>query len=145
MLCQDFKVECTMNHEFFVCLSSIQRIEGYDRLIVKWWWGGLAIIAMMVLLACWRLTVQIVLLCQKPRSRPNSLFKELIRLHRLSAKEKSLISGLVARLPAGVPAAILFVDPSCWARKQEGDPVIAELEEKLYAKIFGFPRDRLRT
>ena len=133
-----------MNVLFSVFWSTIHRIEGYDRLIVKWWWGGLAIIALMVLLACWRLTVQIVLLCQKPRSRPNSLFKQLIRLHRLSAKEKSLISGLVARLPTGVPAAILFVDPSFWARKKEEDPAIAELEEKLYTKIFGFPRDRSR-
>ena len=134
-----------MNHDSFVVLSTIQRIDGYDRLIVKWWWGGLAIIALMILLACWRLTVQIVLLCQKPRSRPKSLFKQLIRLHRLSAKEKSLISQLVARLPTGAPASILFVDPSYWARKPAEDPVVVELEEKLYTKIFGFPRDRLRT
>ena len=134
-----------MNVEFSVFLSTLQRIEGYDRLIVKWWWGGLAIIALMILLACWRLTVQIVLLCQKPRSRPKSLFKQLMRLHRLSANEKSLISRRVARLPTGVPAAILFVDPSCWVKKQDEDPAVVELEEKLYSKIFGFPRDRLRT
>ena len=76
---------------------------------------------------------------------PKSLFKQLSRLHRLSSKEKSVISGLVERLPKGVPAAILFVDPSSWAKKQEEDPAIVELEEKLYTKIFGFPRDRLGT
>lgn len=130
---------------FSVCFSAIQRIEGYDRLIVKWWWGVLAIIVLMILLAGWRLTVQFILWCQKPITSPKSLFKQLVRLHRLSAEEKSLISGLAPKLPKGVPVAILFVDPSSWAWKQVHDPNALELLEKLYAKIFGFPRDRFGT
>ena len=130
---------------FSVCFSAIQRIEGYDRLIVKWWWGVLAIIVLMILLVGWRLTVQFILWCQKPITSPKSLFKQLVRLHRLSAEEKSLISGLAPQLPKGVPVAILFVDPSSWAWKQVQDPNALELLEKLYAKIFGFPRDRFGT
>ena len=130
---------------FSVCFSAIQRIEGYDRLIVKWWWGVLGIIALMILLASWRLAVQFILWCQKPITSPKSLFKQLVRLHRLSAEEKSLISGLAPKLPKGVPVAILFVDPSSWAWKQVQDPNALELLEKLYAKIFGFPRDRFGT
>ena len=130
---------------FSVCFSAIQRIEGYDRLIVKWWWGVLAIIVLMILLAGWRLTVQFILWCQKPITSPKSLFKQLVRLHRLSAEEKSLISWLAPKLPKGVPVAILFVDPSSWAWKQVQDPNALELLENLYAKIFGFPRDRFGT
>ena len=134
-----------MVHLLSTCFSAIQRIEGYDRLIVKWWWGVLAIITLMSLLASWRLTVQIILWWQKPTTSPKSLFKQLVRLHRLNAEEKSLISGLVPKLPSGVPVAILFVDPSSWAWKQVQDPNALESLEKLYAKIFGFPRDRFGT
>ena len=134
-----------MVYPFPVCFTAIQRIEGYDRLIVKWWWGVLAIIALMILLASWRLTVQFILWCQKPKTSPTSLFKQLVRIHRLSAQEKALISGLVPKLPTGVPIAILFVDPSSWAWKQVQDPIAVESLEKLYAKIFGFPRDRVET
>ncbi len=130
-----------MNNEFPGYLSAIQRIEGYDRLIVKWWWAGLAIIALMVLLACWRLTVQLILWWQKPKSNPKGLFKQLARLHRLNNEEKTLISSLSPKLPNGVPSAILFVDPSSWAWKQVQDPNHLESLERLYAKIFGFPRD----
>ncbi len=132
-----------MNDEIPVCLSAILRIEGYDRLIVKWWWLGLAIIALMVLLASWRLSVQIILWWKKPRSNPRALFRQLVRVHRLNAKEKALIYGLATKLPRGVPAAILFADPSSWAWNQIKEPMLLDSMEKLYAKIFGFPRDRL--
>lgn len=134
-----------MKHDLLVCISAIQRIEGYDRLIVKWWWLSLPVLALMVLLAIWRLTLLTVLWWQKPRSNPNGLFRQLARIHRLSAKEKSLISGLAQKLPIGMSAAILFADPSCWAWKQVEDPSNLEKLEKLYAKIFGFPRDSQRS
>ena len=134
-----------MVHSLSFCFSAIQHIEGYDRLIVKWWWGVLAIIAFMSLLASWRLTVQIILWWQKPTKSSKSLFKQLVRLHRLSAVEKSAMNGLVPKLPAGVPVAILFVDPSSWAWNQVQDPTAIEQLEKLYAKIFGFPRERFGT
>ncbi len=134
-----------MKHDFLVCIAAIQRIEGYDRLIVKWWWLSLPVLALMVLLAVWRLTLITVLWWQKPRSNPNGLFRQLVRLHRLSAKEKSLISGLAQNLPKGLSAAILFADPSCWAWKQVEDPSNLEMLEKLYAKIFGFPRVSQRS
>lgn len=134
-----------MVHLFSICFSAIQRIEGYDRLIVKWSWGVLAIIAFMILLASWRLSVQFIRWWQKPTTSPKSLFKQLVRLHRLSAKEKVLISELAPKLPLGVPVSILFVDPSSWAWKQMQDPNAIEMLEKLYVKIFGFPRDRFET
>ena len=134
-----------MKHEFSVCFAAIQRIEGYDRLIVKWWWLSLPVLALMVLLAVWRLTLITVLWLQKPRSNPNRLFRQLVRLHRLNIKESSLISRLAQKLPNGLSAAILFADPSCWAWKQVEDPSNVEMLEKLYAKIFGFPRDSLRS
>ena len=130
-----------MNYEPLVCFSAIQRIEGYDRMIVKWWWLGLPILALMVMLALWKLTVLTILWWQKPRSNPSSLFRQLVRLHGLNANEKSLLSGLAKKLPSGLSAAILFADPSCWAWKKVEDPNNLELLEKLYAKIFGFPRD----
>ena len=132
-----------MNNEIPICLFAILRIEGYDRLIVKWWWLGLAIIALMVLLACWRLTVQLILWWKKPRSRPGSLFRQLARVHRLNAREKALIFRLAPQLPRGVPAAILFADPSSWTWNQIKEPTALDSLEKLYVKIFGFPRDRL--
>jgi len=127
---------------FPVSFSAILRIEGYDRLIVKWWWVGLAIIALMVLLASWRLTVQVILWCNKPRSKPRGLLQQLVRVHRLSVKERALISRLAPLLPRGVPVAILFADPSSWAWNQIKEPTVLDSLEKLYAKIFGFPRDR---
>ena len=127
---------------FPVSFSAILRIEGYDRLIVKWWWVGLAIISLMVLLASWRLTVQVILWSNKPRSRPRSLLRLLVKAHRLSAKERALISRLAPLLPRGVPVAILFADPSSWAWNQIKEPKVLVSLEKLYVKIFGFPRDR---
>lgn len=131
-------------------LAEIYRIEGYDRLIFKWWWIGLPIIALMVLLACWRLTVQTVLWWQKPRSNHNGLFRQLARIHGLSQQERSLIARLKPTLPSGAPLAVLFADPSSWAWKQLVDPQIIEPRvfeqlEKLYLKIFGFPRDQVGT
>jgi len=130
-----------MNHSATVLLSAIHRIEGYDRLIVKWWWAVLAIVALMSLLAFWRVLVLTILWLRKPTENPRKLFKALARIHRLSSAERTLILGLLPTLPAGTPEAILFVDPSTWAWKKVEDPNSIVLLEKLYAKIFGFPRD----
>lgn len=132
-----------MTLDYFSCFSVIQRITGYDRLIIQWWWVFLPIIALMVLLACWRVLVGSVLWWRKPRSRPKNLFLQLTRIHRLSAKERSLLAGIVAKLPKGIPASILFADPTTWSWQQETDPKIIAAMEKLYAKIFGFPREPL--
>jgi len=130
-----------MIHSFTVFFSAIYRIEGYDRLIVKWRWAVLAIVALMSLLAFWRVLVLTILWLRKPTENPRKLFKTLSRIHGLSSKEQILILGLVSKLPAGTPKAILFADPSTWAwKKVEDTNSIAPLE-KLYAKIFGFPRD----
>ena len=132
-----------MIDEFPVSISAILRIEGYDHLIVKWWWVGLAIIALMVLLASWRLTVQVILWWNKPRSKPRGLLRQLVRVHRLNSEERALISRLSPLLPRGVPASILFADPSSWAWNQIKEPTVLDSLEKLYVKIFGFPRDRV--
>ncbi len=132
-----------MIDKFPVRFSAILRIEGYDRLIVKWWWVGLAIISLMVLLASWRLTVHAILWWNKPRSKPRGLLRQLVRVHRLHSKERALISRLAPTLPRGVPVAILFADPSSWAWNQIKEPTVLDSMEKLYVKIFGFPRDRL--
>ena len=132
-----------MIDKFPVRFTAILRIEGYDRLIVKWWWVGLAIISLMVLLASWRLTLHAILWWNKPRSKPKGLLRQLVRVHRLSSKERALISRLAPTLPRGVPVAILFADPSSWAWNQIKEPTVLDSMEKLYVKIFGFPRDRL--
>jgi hypothetical protein len=133
----------TMNLDLSFCFSAIHRITGYDRLILKWWWAFLPIIAFMVLLACWRVLVSFVLWYRKPRSRPKNLFLQLARVHRLTTKEKSLLAGLAAKLPKGMPPAILFADPTTWTWKQDTDPKVMATMEKMYAKIFGFPREPL--
>ena len=86
---------------FSPCLAEILRIEGYDRLLFQWWWLTLPIIALMVLLACWRLTVQMLLWWQKPRSNPVGLFRQLARVHSLNQQEKVLISRMHQALPKG--------------------------------------------
>ena len=121
--------------------SAIQRIAGYDRLAIKWWWRVQAVVAMMLLLASWRVSVLAILWLRKPTKNPKSLLKMLVRLHGLSLKERKLILGLASKLPFETPAAILFADPSRWAWKQVEDPNTIASLEKLYAKIFGFPRD----
>ncbi len=130
-----------MSHFSPLLFAAIYRIEGYNRLIIKWWWLVPAVVAMMFLLACWRVSVLAILWLRKPSKNPKSLLKTLVRLHGLSLKERKLILGLASKLPLETPAAILFADPSRWAWKQvEDSNTIASLE-KLYAKIFGFPRD----
>ena len=126
---------------FSAIFSAIYRIEGYDRLIIKWWWAVLAIVVLMFLMACWRVLVLIITWFRKPTENPKKLFKTLTRLHRLTAAERALIQGLVPKLPSGIPDAILFADPSSWAWKKVEDPNAIAPLEKLYAKIFGFPRD----
>ena len=130
-----------MNHSATVLFCAIHRIEGYDRLIIKWWWSVLAIVALMSLLAFWRVVVLTILWLRKPTENPRKLFKTLARIHGLSSKERTLILSLLPKLPAGTPEAILFVDPSTWAWNKVEDTNSIDLLEKLYAKIFGFPRD----
>ncbi len=130
-----------MDSHFQFFWAEILRIEGYDRLVVKSWWICLPIVALMVLLACWRLVVLLVLWWQKPRSNPNGLFRQLARIHGLTPFERCLVSKLQPTLPPGAPLAILFADPSSWAWKKVTDPKVLEPLEKLYLKIFGFPRE----
>jgi len=122
--------------------AEILRIEGYDRVPMKWWWFGLPIIALMVLLASWRMTVQLVQWWLQPRLDPNGLFRQLARLHGLNTKERSLLSELGSTLPSAAPIAVLFADPSSWAWKKVPDQKGIQPLEELYLKIFGFPRDQ---
>jgi hypothetical protein len=134
-----------MAYESIFLLAEILRIEGYDRVTLKWWWFLLPIIALMVLLACWRLTVQLIQIWMRPRANPTGLFRLLAGVHRLNKAERALISKLKCTLPSGAPLALLFADPSCWAWKKITDPRTIEPLEKLYLKIFGFPRDQDET
>ncbi len=134
-----------MEFHTHLCLAEIRRIEGYDRVVVKWWWIVLPVIALMVLLACWRLAVLLVLWWQKPRANPNRLFRQLARIHGLTANERTLVAKLQPVLPSGAPLAVLFADPSSWVWKKIADPKVVEPLEKLYVKIFGFSRDHEGT
>jgi len=130
-----------MTNAVTICLLAIQRIEGYDRLIFKWWWLGLAVVALMILLACWQAILQVVLWWQKPTFNPERLFSRLASLHQLSRQERVLIAGFTTNLKRGLPPAILFADPSSWEWSRIEDPNVIPLLEKLHLKIFGFPRD----
>ena len=134
-----------MGYSSPVLFSAIQRIAGYDRLVIKWWWLVLAVVALMFLLACWRVLVLTIVWLRKPTKSPKRLLKTLARLHGLSAKERKLILALASKLPGKTHAAILFADPSKWAWKQVEDPNAIAPLEKLYAKIFGFSRDHQAT
>jgi hypothetical protein len=120
---------------------ALQRIEGYDRLIVRWWWFAVALAALMILLASWKLIVQTLLWWNKPRSNPKRLLQQLSRVHKLTKEELKLFQQLVAKLPSGTHPAILFVDPSSWSWKHVHEMTARQSLEKLYSKIFGFPPD----
>ena len=62
-----------MNHSATLFFSAIYRIEGYDRLIIKWWWAVPAIVALMSLLAFWRVLVLTILWLRKPTENPQKL------------------------------------------------------------------------
>jgi hypothetical protein len=119
----------------------IQRIEGYDRLIVRWWWFPLAIAALMVLLALWKLTINFARYWKTPRSNPKRLFSQLCRVHSLSKAELALFRLLKERLPKEIDAAVLFVDPATWSWENMNQQGFGPSLEKLYVKIFGFPPD----
>jgi hypothetical protein len=124
-------------------LMAIQRIEGYDRLIFKWWWLIPLVAALIALMTIWRGIVLIALWWKKPRANNGLLFKQLVKLHKLSASEIALFRLLSGKLPSGSSEAILFVDPATWVWKGVEDPKSREMLEKLYAKIFGFPPDHV--
>ena len=120
---------------------AILRIEGYDRLIVRWWWLALGLAALMILLALWRLIVQLLFRYTKPRSNPKRLLHQLIRLHGLTHEERILVDEMAPSLPSGTYPAILFVDPGSWSWKRVNDAKSREAMGKMYTKIFGFPPD----
>jgi hypothetical protein len=122
---------------------AIQRIEGYDRLIFKWWWIVPVVAILIALMTVWRGIVLLGLWWRKPRSNSALLFKQLVKLHKLNATEITVFRLLSSKLPTGSSEAILFVDPAAWAWKGVDDPKSRETLEKLYAKIFGFPPDHV--
>jgi hypothetical protein len=132
-----------MTHMHFSSILAIYRIEGYDRLIFRWWWVVMAIVALMILLATWRATVWFILWWNRPRSNPLQLFKHLSRVHGLNSKEIALFNVLKPKLPQGMPVAVLFVDPATWRFQQVDDEKTRDSLAKLYAKIFGFPPEQL--
>ena len=128
--------------EVTILFADLYRIEGYDRFIFKWWFAFFPLIALMILLACWRGSVRLVQWWNKPRCRPRRLYRKLIRTHRLNRTERTLLVQLLSNLPRGAPPAILFADPGSWGWTQIADTQTIDSLEKLYLKIFGFPRDR---
>jgi hypothetical protein len=124
-------------------VAAIQRIEGYDRVLFKWWYVALPIAALMIALAIWKATVILVAWVRKPSDCPNKLFRRLAKLHRLNREELELLTVLSETLPSDVPGSVLFVEPTSWAWNQEPIANKVDLGEKLFAKIFGFPPERL--
>jgi hypothetical protein len=120
---------------------AVQRIEGYDRLIVRWWWFAAAIATLMIVLALWKLVVVFTVWWNRPRVNPIRLFQQLARLHRLTKQEIKLLRNLSAKLPNEVHAAILYVDPATWCWSQIDETDMRNALEKVYEKIFGFPPD----
>jgi hypothetical protein len=126
-------------------LGTVQRIEGYDRLLFQWWWIGLPLAALMILLALWRCCVLMLQWWRKPRLNPIRLYQQLLRIHQLNRSERQQIKELSKRLPMHVQASILFVDPSSWAWPEANAASAIESFEKLFLKIFGFPPDRIQA
>lgn len=126
----------------FRIFAAIQRIEGYDRLLFKWWWLTLPVAALMIALAIWKAISLLVSWIRKPSESPVKLFRSLAKVHNLTREELQLLTLMSEKLPAEMPRPVLFVEPSCWAWNQ--DPIVdqVELGEKLFQKIFGFPPDR---
>lgn len=131
-----------MNTSFSTMFLVIQRIEGYDKLVVRWWWAVVAIAALMIILATWRITLAVVRWWRRPQSKPNVLFKQLCRLHKLNKGDLEVFNSLKEKLPNGLNAVILFVDPATWQWKQAEDGNADDSVRKLYTKIFGFPPDK---
>lgn len=130
-------------HPDIICvLAGIQRIEGYDRVLFKWWWLTLPVAALMIALAIWKAVVLLIAWLRMPSDCPNKLFHQLARLHHLSREELRWITQLSEKLPPEIPRPGLFVEPRCWIWSQPPVANQAEVGEKLFEKIFGFPPDR---
>ncbi|MEQ1824368.1 MAG: hypothetical protein ABL921_00395 [Pirellula sp.] len=123
-------------------VMTVQRIEGYDRLIMRWWWFLAILAALMIVLALWKGVVLLLVWWKKPRANPTRLFRQLCRMHELTKNEALLLRSLAKKLPRGTQSSILFVDPLCWNWSQTDKGEQKLTLEKLYAKIFGFPPDR---
>jgi hypothetical protein len=126
-------------------LAAIQRIEGYDRLLFKWWWLTLPVAALMIALAIWKAISLLVSWIRKPSDSPNKLFHSLAKVHNLTREELQLLTLMSEKLPAEMPRPVLFVEPSCWAWNQAPMVDKVDLGEKLFQKIFGFPPDRSQS
>jgi hypothetical protein len=122
-------------------LLTLQRIEGYDRLILRWWWFAAAIAALMIALAAWKSCFLAIAWWRRPRSNPSRLFQQLSRMHKLTKKETSLLLAHAKKLPELPQSAVLFVDPTCWSWKKVEEESRKQSLANLYAKIFGFPPD----
>ena len=128
--------------DFFQVLAAIHRIEGYDRLLFKWWWLTLPVAALMMVLAIWKVVSLLISWIRKPSDNPQQLFRRLSKLHRLTQEELQLLTLMSEKLPAEVPHSVLFVEPSFWTWNQGPMVDKVDLREKLFEKIFGFPPDR---
>jgi len=123
-------------------LAAIQRIEGYDRLLFKWWWLTLPVAALMIALAIWKVISLLVSWIRKPSESPIKLFRRLAKVHNLTREELQLLTLMSEKLPAEMPGSVLFVEPSYWVWNQAPMVDKVDLGEKLFQKIFGFPPDR---
>jgi hypothetical protein len=128
--------------DFLNVLAAIQRIEGYDRLLFKWWWLTLPVAALMIALAIWKGVYLLISWIRKPSDNPHKLFRRLAKLHRLTQEELQLLTLMSEKLPAEIPRPVLFVEPSIWTWNQAPIAEKVDLGEKLFEKIFGFPPDR---
>ena len=131
-----------MEHTF---LMTIQRIEGYDKIIFRAWWALPVLGAMILIWIAWRIMVALVLWLKKPRCKPSQLFKKLCRAHRLSSIEIELLKSQRLGMTNNVDCIILFVDPSTWQWKHGSEEKTLESLEKLYTKIFGFPPENVSS
>lgn len=123
---------------------SVQRIEGYDRIIMRWWWFIALIAALMILLALWKSLTLLIAWFKRPRSNPRRLFSQLVRIHKLNKKEKILLNALRKKLPDAHQHALIFVEPTVWPWANIEEDGRANLAA-LFQKIFGFPPDGIRV
>lgn len=125
--------------------AEIFRIQGYDIYKTSWMSiFGWVLASFMVLLASWKIATNAIRWYRRPCSSAVRLFRRLIHQHRLTRDESKIIFGLAKQLPADVPHAALFVDPSLWKISGEGIPGAGSLEP-LFEKLFGCPIQRVHS
>jgi hypothetical protein len=118
-------------------LMGIQRIEGYDRITFQWWWVIAAVAVLMIVLATWKVAVLVLGWWSKPSDNPKRLFRNLVRIHKLSTSERRLLNRLALKLPKNTPEAVLFVDPTFWPLDQTQELDKKEQLRELFYKLFG--------